>query len=139
MGYQAKRKTFLLKFTDPEMEGLEVKVRSTSMGNILRMAELDNVNPLRMSKADIEMIKEVFAILESCIISWNLEEDGVPVPKTVDGFLSQDAEFIFTILKSWTKAMTAVEAPLGPQSQSGEQFPEDMTIPMESLSQSLVS
>ena len=138
MGYEANHKVFKLTFADEELDGLEVTIRSTSMGNILRMAELDEMNPTALTKEDIVKLREVFGILSKAMLSWNLEEEGVPIPTTVDGLLDQDPEFVMSIIKAWTRAMTAVQAPLATPSQDGE--PSLVaSIPMEPLSESLVS
>jgi hypothetical protein len=138
MGYEAKRKIFKLVFADTEMEGLEVTVRSTSMGNILQMAELDEMNPLALTKEDVDKIRKLFAILAGAMLSWNLEEDGVPVPATLESILAQEPEFVMTIIKSWTRAMTQASGPLAQPSLDGERSLE-ASIPMETLSQSQAS
>lgn len=138
MGYEHQRKVFKLLFADTEMEGLEVQVHSTSMGAILEMAELDNINSLKMTKEDMAKLRQVFEILSSNMVSWNLEEAGSPVGTSIDDLLAQDPEFIFSIIKAWTRAMTQVEVPLAKPSNDGGQF-QEQSIPMESLSLSQVS
>lgn len=140
MGYEAKKKTYKLLFTDTEMEGLEVLVKSTSMGNILEMAELDNINPQKMTRDDIQKIRFIFSILADCMISWNLDEDGSPVGHDLDGLMSQDPEFVMTIIKAWSRALTSVTDPnLGEPSNYGGQSPEQLMIPMEPLLQNQAS
>lgn len=138
MGFEAPRKIYKLIFADEDMEGLEVRVRTTSMGNILAMAELDGMDAAHLSPEDIIKLRESFGFLADALVSWNLEEDGVAVPTTVDGLLSQDPEFIFGIIKAWTGVMTTVPAPLAPPSQDGSQLP-GVSIPMEDLTSNLAS
>lgn len=139
MGFKAKRKIFHLVFSDEDMEGLRVTIRSTSMENILLMAEMDEMTPTALTKEDIAKLRSAFDIVSQSMVSWNLEdEDGVAIPATVASLLDQEPEFVMSIIKAWTRAMTQVAAPLAPPSQDGEQFPEG-SIPMENLSESQVS
>lgn len=138
MGFEAKKKRYKLTFEDEEMEGLEVTIKSTSMGNILRMAELDEMNPTKLTKEDIVKLREIFEIVSHAMVSWNLEEDGVPVPTTVESLLDQEPEFVITVIKAWTRAMTVVEAPLAQPSQDGSQHLE-ASIPTEDLTSSQAS
>lgn len=137
MGFQVQHKIYHLKFADEEMAGLVASVRSTSMGNILRVAEMDEMDPTHLSKEDLSRLREIFDIFSKCLLAWNAEEDGVPVPTTTEGLLSQDPEFVMSVIKAWTRAMTVPDAPLAKPSNDGEQFPE-ASIPMESLPSSLV-
>lgn len=139
MGFEAKRKTYKLLFEDSEeMEGLEVVIRSTSMGNILRMAALDEMNPLKLTKEDLAKLEEIFAIVSQSMVSWNLTLESVPVATTVEALLDQEPEFVMTIIKAWTRALTQAAGPLEQPSQDG--VPSLVaSIPMESLSPSLAS
>lgn len=140
MGYKAQRKSFLLDFEGVEdLDGLEVRIRSTSMGSILRLAEIDNIRPSKMSTEDVKTLRSCFEIVADCMVEWNLEDDNDrPVPSTVDGLLAQDPQFVITIIKAWVRAMTGVAAPLVTPSQDGEQSLE-ASIPMEILSPSRAS
>jgi len=139
MGYEKPKKTYNLLFADSEFEGLEVQVKSTSMGNILKLAELDGINPLKMTQEDLVKIRKLFGILASCMVSWNLEENGSPVAHDVEGLLDQEPEFVMTIIKAWTRAMTQAAPPLEKPLLNGEQLEGQLMIPMEPLSQSQAS
>ena len=139
MGYEKPKKIYNLLFADSDFEGLEVQVKSTSMGNILKLAELDGINPLRMSQEDLVKIRSLFGILADCMVGWNLEEDGAPVAYDVDGLLDQEPEFVMTIIKAWTRAMTQASPDLKKPSKDGEQLEGQLMIPMEPLSVSQAS
>lgn len=143
MGYERKekRKTFKLKFTDPEMDGLEVRAGTTSMEGLLKIASLqDEFKPgqKQFSVDDLKKVMPVFEFFAGALIDWNLTEDGEPVPCTVEGLLSQDPEFIMQVVSAWAEAVGGASAPLGPPSQGGTQFPVAQ-IPMETLSPSRAS
>lgn len=138
MGYEKPKKIYNLLFADSDFEGLEVQVKSTSMGNILRLAELDRINPLKMTSDDIVKIRELFDILATCMVSWNLEEDGAPVGFDVEGLLAQEPEFVMTVIKAWTRAMTVASPDLKSASPDGDPSVVQ-SIPMEPLSESQAS
>lgn len=138
MGYEKQKKVYNLLFADSEFEGLEVQVKSTSMGNILKLAELDSINPLRMSSDDIAKIRQLFDILSGSMVSWNLEEDGAPVGFDVEGLLAQEPEFVMTVIKAWTRAMTQATPDLKSASLDGDPSVVH-SIPMETLSESQAS
>lgn len=138
MGYRRERKVYRLNFEgDPEMDGLVVKVRSTSIGNLLQVAgllvladrDVDELQP-----DDIARLDQLFDGFAGSLVEWNLEdEQGTPVPATPDGVKGQDADFILPIVKAWFTAMNGVPTPLGAPSSDGGRSLE-RSIPMESPS-----
>ena len=116
MGFRHQPRTYLLTFEDPALEGLEVRARSLSIG------ELQSDEP----------VVESFA---HALVSWNLEdEDGNPLPATLETLRTYpDIGFINGLTKAWIDAVTGVDDELGKDSTSGETFPE-ASIPMEPLS-----
>lgn len=139
MGFERKKTTYLLDFDGiPDMEGLEVRIQATSMGNILMLSELDSISPTRMTAGDLQNLRATFEVVAGCIVEWNLSEDDEPVPSDVDGLMAQDSEFVMTIIKAWVRAMTSVATPLATPSQDGA--PSLVaSIPMEPLSESQAS
>lgn len=117
MGFKHQAKVYRLVFDDPALNGLEVKARSLSIGEL-------NDDEVR-----------VFESFAKALVSWNLEdEDGNPLPATLEAIESYpDAEFMTTLVSAWVNAITGVDKDLGKDSTSGKSFPED-TIPMEPLS-----
>jgi hypothetical protein len=59
------------------------------------------------------------------IVSWNVEDDdGQPVPPTVQTLLDQDFAFLMAIMNSWVTAMSQAPPPLPGTSGSGGTSPE---------------
>lgn len=136
MGYVHKKKTFLLKFADGEMEGLEVKVQAIPLGKLLEFEEL-------AAKPGREGWREMLTTLTGAIQSWNVEEeDGTPVAADVDGLLAQETDLVLAIIQAWQGGMTTVPAPL-PEGSGSSEISLASQIPMTPVdsgsSQSLAS
>lgn len=129
MGYKRASKKFNLQFTG-ELEGLEVQVKSITMGEMLELEGIFTGDDKTPSSEDIQAVFQTFV---KALISWNLEDEkGKPVPATLKGLYSQDIEFIMEIIASWMEAMTNVDRDLGKGSTSGVNSAE-ASIPMEML------
>lgn len=136
MGYQRARKVFRLTFEDEP--GLEVLAYSASLGTITGL--LDLVKGLGGDKADrreglamLGRVDELFSTFAASLKEWNLEdEDGKPIPATVDGLKTQDLDFTLELILAWMEAVVSVSAPLKQKSSGGDQSPEAL-IPMEPL------
>src|SRR3954464_8513118 len=100
MGFRLNR-TYVLKFAG-DMEGAEVKLRSTSTSTALT---------LRESTADT---RTMVALLADHVMEWNLDrKDGSPLPLEVDAIMEELEEVVIAeILLQWYKAATGVTAPL---------------------------
>ena len=122
MGFKHQPKVFKLTFDDPDLAGLEVKVRSLSI------AEVEDED------------RKVFEQFADALISWNLEdENGAILPPTLESVQNYpDYEFMSLLATTWVSAVTGVKEELGKDSDSGQQVPEG-SIPMETLSPSLTS
>ncbi len=154
MGFRKKEKVYVLKF-DGELEGLEVRLRGASAGELI---DLDG-----MKYSDAGALDELFLFFGSKLISWNFEEeDGTPItfePQKIDEprenapalrrletateakarvLRAQDLDFVFDILSAWKNAILGVSGPLERNSPDGEPFPEG-SIPMETLSSNQLS
>lgn len=134
MGYKREKKVYKLKFEDAQYDGLEVKVKSLTMGELVGFTKLLEI---KNNKADSEESLDAFdQLLENfskSLVSWNLEdEDDTPVPTTKEGLMSQDPEFIFYVIESWLEAVAGVPTPLSRPSENGK--PSLVaSIPMETL------
>lgn len=125
MGYQ--RPLLKLTFEDPEMAGLEVLCRRPSIGQIQAYEETDRV------------LDRQLEIMAPCLIKWNLEdEEGSPVPPTLEGLKSQDQPFLAALIEAWVDKAIRIPAPLG-QGSNGGSSPPAVSIPMEPLSASLTN
>lgn len=135
MGYDRKAKATLYKlvFEDPQFEGLEITTRSTSMDGLMGIAGLADMVDGKFTASDLAELRPLFERFVSCVVEWNLEDDGVPVPVTTEALLEQDTDFVMATVMAWTEAITGVPAPLGETSNGGGQSLAG-SIPMEPLS-----
>jgi len=131
VGYERNPKVYHLKFQDGEYAGLEVRVRSLSMKQLLTIRTGNGEEGKDGTETAVRFLAER-------IIDWNLTDQGVPVPTTLDAILDEDDDFVLAIINKWTNAVSGVGAPLPESSPSGEPSPV-ASIPMEPLSESLVS
>lgn len=138
MGYRRERTVHKLRFdeTQGDLAGLEVKLYSLSVGQMLDLSRL--ADGARQQTGDANMMFTQFA---ESLVGWNLEDEvpdatGVgarPVPPTLDGVRSCDLDFILRLVHAWMDAIAGVSAPLAGRSNSGPPFPEG-SLPMEPLS-----
>lgn len=129
------RKLLVLKFEDPDFEGIEVKIRATSLGRVLELR--DQADAARNGRGLDELsglVDEFVAKLES----WNIEDDDGPIPPTRDGLLTLNLSDAVYLITSWFDAMMSVDDESGKASTSGGSSPE-VSLPMEPLSPSLLS
>lgn len=132
MGYKRNPKIYHLKWEDGDYEGLEVRIRSMSMGQLISARTGKGYN----GKEDIEGSVELLA---DRIVDWNLEdEDGQPVPATLEAIQEEDDDLILAVISRWMEAVSGVPAPLDETSNSGVTSPV-ASIPTEALSPSLAS
>lgn len=134
MGFKRNPKIYKLTWDeDTDYPGLEVQVRTLTMGQVLAMRTGKNDDE---GKDNVQVSVELLA---ERIDSWNLEdEDGNPVPPTLEAMYEEDDDLILDIINRWTDAVSAVRAPLPQSSPSGE--PSLVaSVPMEALSPSLAS
>lgn len=132
MGHKRNPKIYHLKWEDGDYEGLEVHVRSMTMGQLISARTGKGYN----GKDDIGGSVELLA---DRIVDWNLEdEDGTPVPVTLEAMHEEDDDLILAIISRWMEAVAGVSAPLDETSNSGATSPV-ASIPTEALSPSLAS
>ena len=65
------------------------------------------------------------------LIDWNLENDGVPVEQTVEGFKSLPFDFVAKVMEAWSSAVATVPDPLSPRSESGNTSAKAQFVEME--------
>ena len=128
------RRTFNLEFSDESFNGLEVRMRSASIGVLMRMQEL-LVTPLGGAQAAVER-KELFGYLADAIVSWNLlDEAEQPVEHTAEQVEQEEWPLIRLIAIAWIDAVAGVPRPLSQPSRDGEQSVDlsSLPIPMETM------
>lgn len=139
MGYTPKRHVYVLDFDDPQYEGLEVRAVSADLGTFLELTSLAEIgdNP---SMQDIGKVGDLLIGFAKVLRGWNVTDDqGDPVPPTVDGLRSLEFGFCFAIVAAWIRATAGVAAPLAPGSNGGGPSVDLSTLPQEILSESLAS
>lgn len=135
MGYKREGTVFRLKFSEPDMDGLQVDAKSLPLGKMLRVIELSG----SVDATDTDAVRELFGAFADALAGWNLEdENDNPVPATLEGLYEQDFDFVLKVVLAWVEAIAGVSAPLGNGSGSGAQSLAD-SMPMEALSPSPTS
>jgi hypothetical protein len=126
-GYRTQEKHYKLVFEDDEFEGLEVVAKSLSVGDFLKMTELAG----KGSDVDSGNIRTMFETLAASLVYWNLEDEkGKKVPSTLAGIMSQDFDFIMSIIGAWMEGMAAVSPKSQKTSNPGSAL---ASLPMETL------
>jgi len=141
MGFE-RNKVYTLVFEGEEYEGLEVRARGLSMASVLRAVDVANFMATGdVGLKDVGRIEELFRLLAGCpkgceleheelasagrnhypnkIISWNLEDEGVPVPADYAGLTSLDFDFAQDIVMAWLDGIIGTPGPLDQTSNGG--------------------
>jgi hypothetical protein len=95
VGYERNPKVYHLKFQDGEYAGLEVRVRSLSMKQLLTIRTGNGEDGKDGTETAVRFLAER-------IIDWNLTDQGIPVPPTLDAILDEDDDFVLAIINKWT-------------------------------------
>ncbi|MFE4716863.1 hypothetical protein ACFRLW_10480 [Streptomyces sp. NPDC056728] len=131
MGYRPKKKIYNLVFDDPEMEGLEVKIKGLNTGQMLSLDQATD-------DGGEEAILTMLALYAEQLIEWNVEDDDGPVSPTLEAIHEQDLDFNMAVINAWKAAVAGVPAPL--ESSSPDGVPSlEASIPMDVRSESLAS
>jgi hypothetical protein len=131
-GYTRKRKTYRLEFDGTDQDGLTVRIRGLTIAQLdtLQEAEIDNTVDGR--RATQELLAEQ-------LVEWNMEDDdGRPLPPTLDSIRSLDPAEFSAIISAWATAIAGVTDPLEPSSNGGAPSLE-ASIPMAPPSDALAS
>ena len=143
MGYV--RPTLKLVFDEEhhgDLAGLEVRMRRASIDQVMQVSKLMALrgkDDADLSAADLDRIGELFALVGDRMIGWNLEDDdGAPIPATVEALRDQDPALVYAVISAWMEAVAGVSAPLAKPSSDGDPSLEE-SIPMDFQSLSLMS
>lgn len=156
MGF--KRGTYLLTFDDPRLEGLEIRARGASVGEISDVMGLAYLADKDVTKEDMAELDILFRLFAGCpalcdwehedrdgihyaskIVSWNLEEgDDTPVAPSYEQLVSEEMAFQVSTVMTWLEAVIGTPGELGKDLSSGGPSVEE-SIPMETLSLAPVS
>jgi|SRR6185503_8130725 len=131
MGFERR----IYRLTWPEgsfWAGLEVRMRPMSIGTLEEIGRLY----AKEEQDNLTMLPSLAGIVQEGIVSWNLTDDGVPVPCA--DVAAEGVELVTAILQAWQEAVNQVNAPLPQGSPDGEPSPEGL-MPMEIPSASHVN
>jgi hypothetical protein len=122
MGYRPKPFRILdLEFDDPELEGLEVKMRSVSV------KEQISLDAGTLTNA------QLIDLMADRMVSWNvLDDNGIVMPIVRDSLVELGFDFAGDILRAWRRAIVGIKLDLGKESSNGDNLMEE-SMPMESL------
>lgn len=129
-GYKRERRIYILEFTDPQYQGLEVKVRSIPIREWKHLMTLDSESD--DTETRVSSIQQMMYSFSEALVSWNMEDDqGNPLPTTLEYLESEDADFVMSLIMQWMKAIAWVDdsSPLDSDSQPGQPTPEVQNQP----------
>lgn len=136
-GFQLPRTTYTLQFDEPEYADLVIHVHGITLDELF---ELDEAQEAIIAAQGVEEVRKAIlrrnTLFVGKIADWNVEDDGAPVPCTVDVLGSFEAPFVTGMFNAWRRAAAGVvPAPLDRPSHSGSEETEDalLGIPVESL------
>jgi hypothetical protein len=137
MGFKPKRTIYNLNFKGTEYEGLEVRVKSLSNGELMKLmslaVKLTEQENKDLDITDVTSVTDLFVGFAKGLVSWNVEDDDDrPVPATLEGVNSQEFGFIMMLVMNWVQAIGGVSDDLGKDSSSGLPSLEAL-LPMEPL------
>lgn len=112
----------ILKLTfeaDDEFRGFEVRMRRPSIEVLIGIDKARSNDDLSMGRK----LEHFMSALASCLISWNLESEGVPVPATLGSLRQQDDGLVMAMLNGWIGKVSKASPPLAESSPSGAPSP----------------
>lgn len=129
-GYRRKLKIFDMAFE--EFPDLEIKARSVPVGKLLEILKL--ADSIKAGQAGQETVNELFGWFADRIVSWTyLDEDGSPLPPTLETLLSDDFDFVIKLVMGWVNALTSALVPTTPDpGGTSSRDPVEESIPMTS-------
>lgn len=133
MGSRRNPKQYKLVFADGDYEGLEVVMRSVTIREMRQMRGTSS------DESGGDTFDQLLGLVASHMVQWTREdEDGQPLPPTLESLEDEEPDLIHIIIGKWTEAVAGVPAPLEQPSDSGETSAVE-SIPMAPLSPSLAS
>jgi len=122
MGFERPRASYLLRFRDDDLAGLEVRVRAAPMGTYLALSKLAG-----LAESDRAASAEKLYVLlvgggdgpdrqpgfVDYLDSWNLTDGGAPVPADAAGLLAQEFTFVLAVVLAWLEAISQEPAQSG--------------------------
>lgn len=138
MGYRIKPKGYKLVFADSDKAGFEVTARSINTGQFLEFQAARATKDAGGEGAQ-GATRQMLQMFADAIITWNAEdEDGQPIPATLEGLCTLDLDFNMDVINAWMDAINGVSSPLPGTSTDGSTSVE-ASIPMDAQLASLAS
>jgi hypothetical protein len=138
MVFIPQQKRFRLKFADEEYEGLEVTMRSISIGQLLHIQTMQTTKDAD-GAIPAAATEELLKTFSQSLVEWNLaSQDGEVLEANLENVMDQEIALIMAVIAAWTEAVSGVAAPLDETSTSGGTSLL-ASIPKETLSPSLAS
>lgn len=142
MGFRLAPRTFNLVFTDPALNGLQVRVRSITVDEFMEMTGLSEdvvigggVTLSEKAPLNMTLLGKVAARIDS----WNLEDaERAALPVSVENLRAQDLTLARAVARAYLEAVSGVSVPLDGQSASGGTSAAELSD-LASASQSLAS
>mgnify|MGYP001563947274 CR=1 FL=1 len=121
MGFQLPRRTAKLVF-EGDYAGAEVVVKlDVPLGAVLWFLDqqdaADSMPEGAAQSAALWRLRQQF--VELFLDSWNLLDNGAPIPATVKGLEAVTPVFIGLLIGKWSEVVASPPAPLGGQSVDG--------------------
>lgn len=132
MGKRREPRLFKLTFADEPYDGLSVTLRGLTIREYTAMGS-------RQSSTEAEAVQALLDTIGPNIVDWNREdENGQPLPPTLDNLRDEEPALLQLIASEWTQAMAGVSGPLEPSSNGG--LPSEVESMLAEIpSQSLAS
>ncbi len=143
MGYKPEKKIYRIMF--PHRSGLEVRMRSTSIGRMQAIMGAD-VQSISGANDDTTM-EHFFSEMDSLLVSWNvihpelengedkcsvcgLQEDD-PLPAGGAGLKCIELDLLQDIVQQWGRAITQVSPPKEQSSSDGERSMQEQMLALD--------
>lgn len=123
-----------LDFSGTEYDGLEVRMRPTSIDGLLDIAiTAERLEGLQGGASPAELKKGMRAVLEplaALLVSWNLTRSGEEVPASADGLLTVPPALLGRIMNAYVAAQAVVDPKQPSGSSDGGTSGLATSIPM---------
>lgn len=144
-GYQRPVREMEVVFESGDLAGLELTLlQNPDMRTYYDMLGMlfaasddeDDEKPTNVLENATKAMERARLFAERCLLRWNLERDGEPVPPTPDEFTAHlEASQVLLVMLKWITNVGRVAAPLAPESESGNTSEEPKESPSPSSSQ----
>jgi len=119
MGFEKKKRIYRLIFVGTDLEGLEIRIHGLTVGEVTEMEAMEN---------NEEAGRRAMALFASKIVEWNLTDDGVPVPPSLEAVMGLEPRDVAAAMEQWKEQTTGVSGPLGQRSSDGPPSAEALTL-----------